>query len=264
MTGVRDVTHGVRLRSVEDRDLDVFFDHQVDPKAIEMAAFPARDKDQFAAPGRRSAPTTPWLCARSRRTTSSPATSAAGRTMGGACSGYWVGREYWGRGVATKALARFVEEVSTRPLYAHVAVRNVGSIRVLDKVWLPTRSRAGGDGAGTRRRHRGSSSSCYGRSAPRPGGQERIPWSGPRICRIEYASGYSSSAVGRTQPGHRRQPIWIVTLVVPVRPSRPAVNVMECAPGVSPNTSMMAPSPSGPSTEDAQWSSSSSGSRSSR
>ena len=25
MTGVRDVTHGVRLRSVEDRDLDVFF-----------------------------------------------------------------------------------------------------------------------------------------------------------------------------------------------------------------------------------------------
>ena len=141
---------------------------------------------------------------------------------------------------------------------------NVGSIRVLDKVWLPTRSRAGGDGAGTRRRHRGSSSSCYGRSAPRPGGQERIPWSGPRICRIEYASGYSSSAVGRTQPGHRRQPIWIVTLVVPVRPSRPAVNVMECAPGVSPNTSMMAPSPSGPSTEDAQWSSSSSGSRSSR
>ena len=45
--------------------------------------------------------------------------------------GYWVGREWWGRGVATQALALLVDEVSIRPLYAHVAVHNVGSIRVL-------------------------------------------------------------------------------------------------------------------------------------
>ena len=49
MTGAHDVTPAVRLRSVEDRDLDVFFEHQADPQAVEMAAFPARDKDQFAA-----------------------------------------------------------------------------------------------------------------------------------------------------------------------------------------------------------------------
>src|SRR4029453_5248937 len=49
MTGVHDVTPAVCLRSVEDRDLEVFFDHQADPQAVEMAAFPARDKDQFAA-----------------------------------------------------------------------------------------------------------------------------------------------------------------------------------------------------------------------
>ena len=42
MTGVHDVTPAVRLRSVEDRDLDAFFDHQADPQAVEMAAFPAR------------------------------------------------------------------------------------------------------------------------------------------------------------------------------------------------------------------------------
>ena len=47
--------------------------------------------------------------------------------------GYWLGREWWGRAVATQALALFVNEVSIRPLYAHVAVHNVGSIRVLDK-----------------------------------------------------------------------------------------------------------------------------------
>ena len=48
MTGSHDVTPGVRLRSVEDPDIDVFFDHQADPQAVEMAAFPARDKDAFA------------------------------------------------------------------------------------------------------------------------------------------------------------------------------------------------------------------------
>ena len=31
MTGVHDVTPEVSLRSVEDRDLDVFFEHQADP-----------------------------------------------------------------------------------------------------------------------------------------------------------------------------------------------------------------------------------------
>jgi RimJ/RimL family protein N-acetyltransferase len=47
--------------------------------------------------------------------------------------GYWVGREYWGRGVATRALALLVDEMSIRPLFAHVAAHNIGSIRVLEK-----------------------------------------------------------------------------------------------------------------------------------
>ena len=133
MIGTRGVTPAVRLRSVEDRDLDVFFDHQMDPKAVEMAAFPARDKDQFAAH---------WAKIRADDTVVVHTIVADGMVAGNIGSwqdngqrllGYWVGREYWGRGVATQALARFVEEVSTRPLYAHVAVHNVGSIRVLDK-----------------------------------------------------------------------------------------------------------------------------------
>jgi RimJ/RimL family protein N-acetyltransferase len=46
--------------------------------------------------------------------------------------GYWVGQEYWGRGLATRALAELVEELGP-PLYAEVATTNVGSIRVLEK-----------------------------------------------------------------------------------------------------------------------------------
>ena len=47
--------------------------------------------------------------------------------------GYWLGREYWGRGLATQALAELVEELAVRPLYAEVATTNIGSIRVLEK-----------------------------------------------------------------------------------------------------------------------------------
>lgn len=47
--------------------------------------------------------------------------------------GYWLGKEFWGKGLATKALAELVQELGTRPLYAYVAKTNVGSIRVLEK-----------------------------------------------------------------------------------------------------------------------------------
>ena len=47
--------------------------------------------------------------------------------------GYWLGRQHWGQGVATKALAAFLAQVSVRPLYAHVAKHNRGSLRVLEK-----------------------------------------------------------------------------------------------------------------------------------
>jgi RimJ/RimL family protein N-acetyltransferase len=47
--------------------------------------------------------------------------------------GYWLGREFWGRGVATAALAELVQELETRPLHVWVARSNIGSVRVLEK-----------------------------------------------------------------------------------------------------------------------------------
>jgi RimJ/RimL family protein N-acetyltransferase len=133
MTGIRDVPPEVRLRSVEDPDLDIFFDHQMDPKAVEMAALPARDKEQFAKH---------WAKIRADDTVMVRTILADGKVAGNIGSwqqngqrllGYWVGRELWGHGVATQALARFVDEVPIRPLNAHVAEHNGGSIRVLEK-----------------------------------------------------------------------------------------------------------------------------------
>ena len=134
MTGFRDdALPAVRLRNVEDRDLDVFFDHQADPQAVEMAAFPAREQDQFAAH---------WARIRADDTKVVRTIVADGVVAGNIGSwqedgqqllGYWVGREWWGRGVATQALALLVDELPIRPLYAHVAVHNAGSVRVLEK-----------------------------------------------------------------------------------------------------------------------------------
>ena len=58
--------------------------------------------------------------------------------------GYRIGREYWGRGVATAALARFLRLVSERPLYAVVAKHNRASIRVLEKSRFSIEGTGGG------------------------------------------------------------------------------------------------------------------------
>ena len=47
--------------------------------------------------------------------------------------GYWLERDYWGRGVATRALVAFLAHETVRPLYAYVAKHNIGSLRVLEK-----------------------------------------------------------------------------------------------------------------------------------
>jgi RimJ/RimL family protein N-acetyltransferase len=123
----------VSLRSVEDGDLEAFFNHQADPQAADVAAGPARERSQFAAH---------WAKLRGRDTLIACTIVADGLVAGNVHSwpedgqqmvGYRVGREFWGRGVATQALVLFLDEVSSRPMYAHVVTHNTGSIRVLEK-----------------------------------------------------------------------------------------------------------------------------------
>jgi hypothetical protein len=40
----------VRIRDVEDSDVELFFEHQLDPEATRMAAFPSRARGSFMAP----------------------------------------------------------------------------------------------------------------------------------------------------------------------------------------------------------------------
>jgi len=125
----------VTLRAVASADLPVFFEHQLDPEATRLAAFPSREREAFMAH---------WT-----RILANPDCVALtivhdGRVAGniGAWTdvetrerlvGYWLGREFWGRGIATAALSQFCDYETTRPLTARVARHNSPSLRVLKK-----------------------------------------------------------------------------------------------------------------------------------
>ena len=123
----------VQLREVTDADLPILFEHQRDPEAARLAAFPSRDREAFMAHWARIL-ADPKVTAR---------TILLGGQVGGnivsferdgkTLVGYWIGREHWGKGVASRALSLFLRQVKTRPLYAHVAKANPASIRVLEK-----------------------------------------------------------------------------------------------------------------------------------
>lgn len=124
----------VELREVRASDLEVFFVDQSDEEAARMAAFPSRDRDRFMDHWKTNVLADPGGVIR--------AILAGGELAGnivifdgptGREVGYWIGRRFWGRGVATAALSALLREVDERPLSAHVAKHNAGSLRVLQK-----------------------------------------------------------------------------------------------------------------------------------
>ncbi len=121
------------LREVRDPDLEIFFEQQLDPEARRMAAVPGRDRRAFDAH---------WTRIRADPSNVLRTIEWESRVAGNVVSwrddegrkiGYWLGREFWGRGLATAALARFLAEIPERPLLAHVAKHNAASLRVLGK-----------------------------------------------------------------------------------------------------------------------------------
>lgn len=56
--------------------------------------------------------------------------------------GYWIAREHWGRGIATRAVTLMLQEFTRRPLYATAAEHNTPSIRVLERNGFAIVSRA--------------------------------------------------------------------------------------------------------------------------
>jgi len=127
------MSDNVSLRTVQESDLPIFFEHQRDPIANQMAAFAPRNRVTFMAH---------WAKIMRDERVILKTILFEGQVAGNVLSfemsgerevGYWLGREFWGKGIATRALKEFLSQVQIRPLYAHVAKGNVASRRVLEK-----------------------------------------------------------------------------------------------------------------------------------
>lgn len=118
-------------------DLPIFFEQQLDPEANWMAAFTRKD------PTDRAAFMAHWTKILQNETSTNRTILFNGSVAGSVCSyidedehlevTYWIGKAYWGKGIATAALSAFLERSKIRPVYARAAKDNVGSLRVLEK-----------------------------------------------------------------------------------------------------------------------------------
>ena len=125
----------VTLREVRDDDLKVLYQNQVDPESGAMAGVEARSWDDFLAHQARVT-ADPEVLQRVIVLDDGQVVGDIGawRAASGTREiGYRIDRRYWGRGIATAALATFLAEFGERPLHAHVLKTNRSSIRVLEK-----------------------------------------------------------------------------------------------------------------------------------
>ncbi|MFO0833223.1 MAG: GNAT family N-acetyltransferase [Phycisphaerales bacterium] len=123
----------VMLRATLREDVPLLFVIQSDPLSNEMAGTRARTREAFFAV---------WEGIFANPLCRSMTVECGGVVVGGVSCfqaggedhvGYWVAREHWGRGIATKALSSFLLVEPRRPLHATTAWANAGSKRVLER-----------------------------------------------------------------------------------------------------------------------------------
>lgn len=127
----------IALRPVTIADLPAFFANQLDAEASRMAAFTAKDPTDEDAFVRH------WTTLLADDTVLARTVVVDGEVAGHVSSyqqlgqtevTYWITRRLWGRGIATAALAAFLQrEQRTRPLHARAAKDNTASLRVLQR-----------------------------------------------------------------------------------------------------------------------------------
>jgi RimJ/RimL family protein N-acetyltransferase len=136
----------VPLREVEDADIPVFHGYQSDPEAGALAGVPPRDAQAYAEHWAKLRADPQVLL----RTIVTDDGAVAGQLLsfprdGVREIGYWLGREFWGRGLATASLREFLTLVGERPVYGVVTEENTASLRVLERNGFELVERRDGD-----------------------------------------------------------------------------------------------------------------------
>lgn len=124
----------ILLRPVIETDLPILFEQQLNPEAVAMSAYPSKDRGEFMRH---------WEGILKNKNVTARAILYKEKVAGHIICwkegkyeqriGYWVGKEFWRRGIASAAVAEFLLLIKIRPLFAEVANRNTASKRVLEK-----------------------------------------------------------------------------------------------------------------------------------
>lgn len=122
------------LRQIVNTDLPILFQQQLEPEAVAMSAYPSKDRGEFMRH---------WEGILKNKNVTARAILYKEKVAGHIICwkegkyeqrvGYWVGKEFWRRGIASAAMAEFLLLVKIRPLFAEVARHNIASQKVLQK-----------------------------------------------------------------------------------------------------------------------------------
>jgi ribosomal-protein-alanine N-acetyltransferase len=132
---ITDSNH-IQLRPTQILDLETLFQFQQDLDGRHLAAFVSENPDDKSA-----------YIAKYTRLLSDPSVNNQTIICDGVIVGsiakflmdgdteitYWIDRKYWGQGIATKAVEKFLIVEKGRPIFGRVAFDNFGSQKVLEK-----------------------------------------------------------------------------------------------------------------------------------
>lgn len=124
----------ILLRSVVESDLPILFEQQLDPEAVAMSSYSSKDKGEFMRH---------WEGIMKNKNMTARTILYKEKIAGHIICwkegkyeqriGYWIGKEFWRRGIASTAVAEMLFLIKIRPLFAEVANHNAASKRVLEK-----------------------------------------------------------------------------------------------------------------------------------
>lgn len=126
----------IKLRPTELSDLTCLFQFQLDKEGGYLAAFMPKD------PADKTAYLTKYTKLLNDPNVNNQTIMADDIIVGSIAKfvmegddeiTYWIDRNFWGQGIATKALKEFLAIETTRPLFGRVAFDNFGSQKVLEK-----------------------------------------------------------------------------------------------------------------------------------
>ncbi|MEV8633807.1 GNAT family N-acetyltransferase [Streptosporangium sp. NPDC051023] len=124
----------VRLRDVEETDLELFLEHEHDPETVRRSKFAPRERETFMTHWATKVLGDPTVLVQTVTVDGQPAGNiVAWWERDRRFIGYVFGRPYWGRGIGTKAMTLFLQREKARPLYADPFTENTASVRLLEK-----------------------------------------------------------------------------------------------------------------------------------